>query len=328
MTDLRISPSKLPFPSTSGADSAIAGSRGKPWRPIVRTPSPIFGRRPDGSGHDGAEDDECILVRVPGPGPSHKYIALCPTGGAHAIVHAKGPSAALSEAKRSSDAPIVACEPALAELAATLGLDVRPLSKEQTAAVAFFSLLPSATARMSSTAAQTADLLRLMRACAELTRLAPWNGPFAGRLLEIRATGQGPDAHLALVLQRRGEEFGPGFALADPDLTLDGGPGPCVRIGAHFRYFVRLAPLPDYTLPPFRAAFGFTEFPVVGAADRCCEHESLTLDQVRMLTGAIECVTQIATSGSTHAIATVDRRRVVVAPHAHDALLGTPSGSA
>lgn len=315
------------FPATSGRRGAIDASRASRRGPIVRTGRPESGRGPASAGlHDDSAG--CVFARVPGVGVGWDHVALCETGGVHAVVRSTDEADALRRAIRTCDAPVVACEPALAGLAASAGLRVQPLTRAQQATVAFLALLFSIGARLSEAAFETLDLQRLFHACAALTRAAPWrHASGEGRIFEIAASGRGPQERLALVLREEGEEFGPGFVVCDYDVSLRFTPFGQLEIEGDARYFVTLAEVPPFARAAFEAAFGSTHFPVVGHARRCRDHGRLRLDEARLMTGVIECVAQLA-GGSGQATSTVDLRKVTLVPHRDEALLGDPSGSA
>ena len=314
-----------PFPASALPGGAIDASRASRGRPIVWTGRPKIGRRPDAAGlHDDSAG--CVFARVPGPGPSSEYVALCQTGGVHATVRASDALDALARAKRKSDAPIVACEPALEKLALDAGLRVQLLTPVQFETLAFFALLPSIAARMTEATIETLDLMRFFRACQSVTRAAPWRTLGEGRLYEVSSSGRGAQERLSVVLCETGR-YAPGFIVCDYDVSLELTRAGHVELDAEERYFVRVAEVPDYAHGAFRGAFGRKDFPVVGMARRCGEHGRLRLHEARLLTGIMECVAQLAEDKET-ATSTVDLCRVTLAPHRDEALLAAPSGSA
>lgn len=303
------------FPRSSRQSDAIAGSRRNDATRVVRPVRPESGRRPDDVGLPG---DPCVLCWVPAT-DGRLYFALAP----HAYT---GPLLADSDAEaialaRERCGPFaLACDTMMEDAARAAGVPITPLSEEQLTLLTVLAVIPAITETMTPTAVEGCDVMRYLFACAGFAWAQVWRTELVTRLYEVETSGRGPRERFDLVIQPEGFDPGPGFGLLESgvELAIDATlPGVTNAIG-NGRLTLVCTKSPERLRPLLTRALGTDLFPI-GISYR---HETARLNasEVCLLTGILECISDL-TSGAESATVEIDRRRISIARHPHDALL-------
>lgn len=301
------------FPGTPRHFSEIAGGRENRSFQSGRPARPKSGRRPDGTRHD---DDHCVLARVP-TADGDLYFVICE----HVEVRAQfaADSDAEAIARVRAHCALLACDTMMEGAAREAGLPVTPLTEPQLTLLAVLAVIPGITNTMTAAAIEKADVLRFAYACAGFAWAQVWRSDLLGRLFEVQASGE--TERLTLVVQPDGCAPGPGFGLLEPGVELAASrEGPGVNAIGNGRLSLVCVQMPERLQPLLLRALGTELFPIGISYRRSPESAPLNVNEIRLLTGVLECIRDL-TTGAESATVEVDRRRISVSRHPHDSLL-------
>lgn len=315
------------FPSTPRSPDGIDASRPKFTEPNFLGGSPESGRGPGGG--ESSDDAPCTFTRVPIAGEGGLFVALSRCGCVRARAIATCPEEALETVLREGRGQIGACDESLPELALVArerGLPLAALTAAQRETRALLAMLPGILVMVTERAVREADLTRYLRACAQTMEVAPWTTPMARTMFEVKVTNRGPATRYTLILQKDGGQYGPGFGLLHPDVSLRMNPENVVEVRGNAALIVALVDVPPVAVSAFEDAFGITQFPVALTLRCSPDPAPLVTEEIRLLTGVMECLFEL--SFEERASSEVDGQTITVTPHPDDALLGTPAGRA